>query len=603
MPCAYHGRWLHVQLDPLGAIPRELPEEVLRRFLGGVGLGTWLLLHLEAWRHEALEPQAPLALVFSPLVGSPLTTSAKFALMSRSPLTGRINDSLSSSHFALAGKRTGYDALVITGQASELSVLVIDPVGVRLLPAAELAGLSCHETQQHLQARLGPEYALAVIGPAGEAQVPFATVSNQGRHAGRGGAGAVLGAKRLKAVAVAGASRVCWAHPEQMATLARQLAARSLGPETAKYRQLGTLANLSVFNRLGVLPARNFQESSFAGAERLSAEQLRLQEHPHQRESCHACTIGCEHRYLSPGEEQTVRLEYESAYALGPLCGVEDPQAVLQAVQACDQLGLDTISTGATVAFAMECAQRGWLDEPWLRFGSGEAVLRAIRLLVQRRGVGKLLALGTRRMAQSLGPQALAIAPQVKGLELPGYDPRRLRATALGLAVNARGADHNRSSTYEVDFSPLARLPDPLLVREAIAREDRAAVLDSLILCKFLRGVFEDFYAEAAELLWSATGWAVSAAELRATARRIVTARKLFNIRCGWTPEEDSLPQRLLDGLESKLRQDGLADRDRFDCLRRLYYQQRGWTPEGWVPLAQLQALGLADCGCLAGAG
>ncbi len=602
MPYAYHGRWLHVRLHPLEATPCRLPEDVLRRFVGGVGLGTWLLLHLEAWQHEALEAEAPLALVFSPLVGSPLTTSAKFAVVSRSPLTGRINDSLSSSHFALAGKRTGYDALVLTGQAPELSILVIDSAGTRLMPAEELAGLSCRETQQRLRALLGPEYALAVIGPAGEAQVPFATMSNEGRHAGRGGAGAVLGAKRIKAVAVAGSQRVAWAHPRQMADLARKLAARSLGPETAKYRQLGTLANVSVFNRLEVLPARNFQQSSFAGAGRLSVERLRQQEHPHQRESCHACTIGCEHRYLPPGQEQSVRLEYETVYALGALCGVDDPRAVLQAAQACDQLGLDTISTGATVAFAMECVQRGWLNEPWLQFGSGEAVLRAIGLLVQRRGVGRLLALGTRGMAQQLGPQALAIAPQVKGLELPGYDPRRLRAMALALAVNARGADHNRSSAYEVDFSPQARLPDPLLVQEAVAREDRAAVLDSLILCKFLRGVFRDFYAEAAELLWAATGWAVSASQLRNTARRIVTARKLFNIRCGWTPEEDTLPERLLSEPPSKGHHSPQLGRKQLDFLRQLYYQQRGWTPEGWIPLEQLQALQLADYGCCIGA-
>ncbi len=593
MPYGYHGRWLHVQLQPLQATEQQLPEEVLRRFLGGVGLGTWLLLHLEAWRHEALTPQAPLAFVFSPLVGSPLTTSAKFAVVSRSPLTGRINDSLSSSRFALAGKRTGYDALVVTGQAPELSVLVLDSGGVRLLPAGDLAGLSCSATQARLQQRLGPEFAVAVIGPAGEAQVPFATISHEGRHAGRGGAGAVLGAKRLKAVAVHGDRHVRWAHPEQMAALAQELAARSLGPETAKYRQLGTLANVSVFNRLEVLPARNFQESSLPGAERLSVEQLRQDELPHERESCWACTIGCEHRYQPPGSTGSVRLEYESVYALGAMCGVEDPQAVLRAAQACDEAGLDTISTGATLAFAMECVQRGWLDEPWLRFGSAEALHRAIHLLVTGHGVGKLLALGSRRMARQLGPQALAIAPQVKGLELPGYDLRRLPAAALGLAVNSRGADHNRSSTYEVDFATDAPQGDEQLVRQAIAREDQAAVMDSLILCKFLRGVFRDFYREAARMLWVATGWNLSAAALRTTARRIVTARRLFNILCGWQPQEDELPPRVFQPAASAANPSAHLDRRRFERLRRLYYHQRGWTSEGWVPLEQLQQLGL----------
>jgi aldehyde:ferredoxin oxidoreductase len=260
------------------------------------------------------------------------------------------------------------------------------------------------------------------------------------------------------------------------------------------------------------------------------------------------------------------------------LCGVRDADAVLHATKACDELGIDTISTGATIAFAMECVERGWLDEPWLTFGSGAALLRAIELVGRREGVGQLLAEGSRRAAEAIGQGSLAIAPQVKGLEIPGYEPRALQTMALGFAVGARGADHNRSGAYEVDFSDRVDRRRVTLdaVRHAIDTEDKAAIMDSLILCKFLRGVFEDFYAEAAEMLRLVTGWDVSAGELRDTARRIVGAKRRFNILAGWTVEEDTLPDRFLD---QPLPNDPAAAISR-QQLRELvaeYHRQRGW--------------------------
>ncbi len=221
---------------------------------------------------------------------------------------------------------------------------------------------------------------------------------------------------------------------------------------------------------------------------------------------------------------------------------------MLRAVQRCDELGLDTISTGATIAFAMECVERGWLDEPWLTFGSGDALLRAIELIGSREGLGNLLAEGSRRAAEAIGHDSISIAPQVKGLEIPGYEPRALQTMALGFAVGARGADHNRSGAYEVDFSDKVdrRRVTPDDVRHAIETEDKAALMDSLIICKFLRGVFDDFHVETAAMLRSVTGWEVSADELRETARRIVAAKQEFNVLAGWTAAEDTLPDRFV---------------------------------------------------------
>ena len=255
---------------------------------------------------------------------------------------------------------------------------------------------------------------------------------------------------------------------------------------------------------------------------------------------------------------------------------MSDSDAVLRATQRCDELGLDTISAGGTIAFAMECVERGWLNEPWLKFGDGEALLRAIELIGSREGIGDLLAEGSRQAAQHIGHNSLAIAPQVKGLEIPGYEPRALQTMALGFAVGARGADHNRSGAYEVDFSEKVDRRNVSIeaVRHAIETEDKAALMDSMILCKFLRGVFTDFHAEAAEMLNLVTGWSVTPGELRETARRIVSAKRQFNLLAGWTPAEDTLPERFLN---TPLPNDPAASlsRERLDALVAEYHRQR----------------------------
>jgi len=575
-PFGYHGCYLRIDATN-GSVERvPIPEATLRQFIGGIGLGAWLLLEESPSVLEPLAPEAPLAFVFSPLVGSPLTTSAKFAVVSHSPLTGRINDSLASSGFAIAGKRCGCDAMVIVGKAPELSALIVDDGQVRIERASDLRGATCGVAEATLKARLGPSYQVASIGPAGERAVRYATISHDGRHAGRGGSGAVLGSKNLKAIAVRGTQRCDWAKPRELTEYSKALSARSFGPATAKYRELGTASNLLTFNRLGVLPTRNFQSGTFDAAMAISPEEIR-QTHSRTRASCVACTIGCEHIYAQ-GDEPGVRLEYESLFALGPLCGVGDANAVLRAARLCDDVGIDTISAGGTIAFAMECVERGLMDEPWLSFGSGEAVVRAIELISCRQGVGDLLAEGSRRAAQTIGHDSIAFAPQVKGLEIPGYEPRGLQTMALGFAVGGRGADHNRSGAYEVDFSEKVdrRHATVDAVGYAIETEDKAALMDSLVLCKFLRGVFEDFYSEAADMLRLVTGWDATADELREAARRIIATKRQFNLLACWTLDEDTLPSRFL---ENPLENDTAATltRERLDSLVREYHRQRGW--------------------------
>jgi aldehyde:ferredoxin oxidoreductase len=593
-PGGYFGRYLHIDVSGtrVTSSVRPLPAEALRRFVGGSGLGAYLLLREQAPALDPLGPAAPLAFVFSPLVGSPLTTSAKFAVVSRSPLTGRYNDALAGSSFAISGKRTGYDALVVRGRAGGLSVLAVDDRTVRLIPAPELRGCAPDVTEQKVRERLGGDYQVAAIGPAGECLVRYATISHGGRHAGRGGSGAVLGAKRIKAVAVRGQQIPPWADPPALARQAQQLAERSLGAATAKYRELGTAANLLAMNRLQALPTRNFGQASFAGAAQLAPEAMAARHVA--RASCHACTIGCQHLYAT-ATGRRVRLEYENLFALGSLCGISDPDAVLEASLLCDELGIDTISAGGTIGFAMECVERGLLRIAWLRFGVPRALLRALEQIGSRTGVGELLAEGSRRMALRLGPDAGRFACHVKGLEVPGYEPRTMQTMALGFAVGSRGADHNRSGAYEVDFSTRVdrRRAGATAVAAAIETEDRAALIDSLILCKFLRGTLGNFYTEAARMLQHVTGWDVTPAELRQTARRIVAARKLFNLRAGWTPAEDTLPDRFLD--EALADDPARLTRPQLATLVRAYNLARGWTAEGWPDRSSLQRLQLED--------
>jgi aldehyde:ferredoxin oxidoreductase len=590
----YHGRYLRIDVSRCTVVWVPLSEIVLRRFLGGVGLGTWLL-HRECPSDvDPLAPEAALIFCFSPLVGTPLTTSAKFAVVAKSPLTLRLNDALSSSHFALAGKRTGADALVIVGACESPSVLVIDDGVIRLEPAGDLWGQTSDATTVALQERFGPEYHSAVIGPAGEQCVRYATISHANRHAGRGGLGAVMGAKRLKAIVVRGSQRVSVADPAGVVAAARDLSQRSFGPATAKYRELGTVANLLTFNRLHALSTRNFQQGQFAEAEALSGESLNEARRV-ARNSCAACTIGCEHIYAASDGE--VRLEYESLFALGPLCGIADRDIVLRAARLCDRLGMDTISTGATIAFAMECTERGLLPADGPRFGDGDMLLSLLPRIARREPeLGDLLAEGSRRAAEKIGGDAPDFAPHVKGLELPGYEPRALQTMALGFAVGSRGADHNRSGAYEIDFSPRGdRLHgSPAAAALAVETEDRAALIDSLILCKFLRGVFTDLYAESAAMLRRVTGWDVTADELRTVARRIVAMKKLYNQREGWTAAEDTLPKRFLrEGLPVGAGAEAALPRERLAAMIAAYYAARGWDTDGRVPLALVDELNL----------
>ena len=638
----YHGRILVVDLTSQQARYEPLEEAVLRAFIGGIGLGTCLLYRFCPPGADPLGPENPLIVVGSPLVGTRLTTSSKFAVLAKSPLTGFIGDSLSSSFMATELKGLGSDAVVLTGRCETPTLLFLDGGDVRFLPADHLLGLSTFDTEARVKEELGDRrIRVACIGPAGERLVRYASIANDGgRQAGRTGPGAVMGSKNLKAMAVRGRAQTPVHDPSRLDEIGDALTKKSLGPATEKYRVLGTMANVAVFNRLGTLPTRNFQQTTFEGAEQVSGEVL-FTAHRVKDAHCANCTIGCEKILVTKdgGPETKGRMEYETLFALGPLLGISDPNTIIRAVRLCDELGMDTISAGVTIAWAMECAERGvdlgqtvGVDQPvganqllrdvsslpprpstgsgrtggairmdgamGLRFGDSEAVLRVLNLIGRREGVGDLLAEGTRRASAVVGQGSEAWAMHVKGLEMPGYEPRSLKTMALGLAVSTRGACHNRSSAYEADFSSRVDRLKADDARGAIAMqsEDFESVLDSLIWCKFLRKAFDDFWAESAEVYERVTGWPITPDELRRAGKRISTLKKLFNIREGWTRADDTLPPRALqeklaDGVAAGL---GLTPEE-LDLMIASYYRARGWAEDGAVPEAKLRELGLAE--------
>jgi len=600
----YHNKALHINLttEQIQEIPIE--NEILKLIIGGTGLATYLLYKFCPTNTEPFGPSNPLIFASSPLVGTKLTTSSKFAIATKSPLTGFIGDSLSSSYMALELKKTGYDAIVITGKRERLTLLSIENTVVKFIDAQQLTKKTTSQTEHLVKDIVGRKFSVSSIGPAGENLVRFASIANDGgRQAGRTGVGAVMGSKNIKAIAIHGTHKIKIHDRTSLNGIREKLQAKSLGPATEKYRTLGTMSNLSVFNRLDILPSYNFQQTKFNNIEPITAEQTELT-HKLGSAHCASCTIGCEKIFASTTKSGSIiksRLEYETAYALGPLIGINNPDTLIQSSNLCDQLGLDTISTGATIAWAMESYERGVFslsdtDGLELNFGNEEVVPNLIRMIAAQKGIGNLLSQGSKRSSQKIGKASESWAMHVKGLEMPGYDPRKLKTMALGLAVSTRGACHNRSSAYEADFSSFSNDDSTNIDKGLITKkgEDYSAVMDSLIWCKFVRKAFDDFYDESANIYSLITGFDCSSKHLEESGERINNLKKLFNIREGWQNFHDTLPSRIFESSNTnESNQNNNLTREELNTMISSYYKARGWTKTGTIPKSKIQELSL----------
>ena len=590
----YNGKFLLIDATTQNSSDVYFDEDVLRDYIGGTGLATWLLYKYCPRKVDPFDPENPIIFCTSPLVGTKVTTSSKFAVVSKSPLTGLVGDSMSSSFLATELKATGYDALVIKGSVPVWKFLVITENGVVFENAENLLGLSTIETEDLLKKSYGDDYRVATIGPAGENLVRFATISNDGgRQAGRTGVGAVMGSKKIKALCFKGNLSTNSFNESALSTKRKELSIKSIGNATEKYRVIGTMANTSVFNRLNVLPSSNFRKGKIENIEVFEAESI-YQDLEVKQAHCANCTIGCEKIVEIPGSKRdSTRLEYQSVFAMGPLVGSSNRKDMLENVQYCDQMGLDTISAGATVAWYLECKEKELTGEDDINLTTPGVVSSVLKKIVHREGIGDLLAEGVSRASKVLASgTGEKFAMHVKGLEMPGYEPRSLKTMALALAVSTKGACHNRASAYEKDFEEVDNRLDPLVTKGGLVAdsEDYSAVMDSLIWCKFIRKVFDDFYEDSAELLNDVTGWDVSASELKKTGERINNIKKLFNIREGWDKSSDTLPHRILN--EPLDNGDKLSFED-LEIMISSYYIARGWTKSGRIPESKIRELRL----------
>ncbi|MFH0915742.1 MAG: aldehyde ferredoxin oxidoreductase family protein, partial [bacterium] len=508
-------RGLRVDLSGGSAAREELPAEVRGAVLGGRGLGAYLLLSERAYQVDPLGPRNPLVFAPGPLTGTAAPSAARYSLSSRSPLTGTIFDGNSGGGFGVALRRLGLDYLAVTGACREPSYVFVGDQGTSLLPADELWGLDVPATLARLR-KLHGRCEAAVIGPAGERAVLFASVANnRGRQIGRGGLGAVMGAKLLKAVVVGarGGSPPLVADKrgfDLVVSEARTLL--SANPITSQaLPEFGTAVLMNVLDQVGALPTRNFRASRFELAELISGEALRA-DFAQKGAPCRGCFIGCSRRMRSAGGASQGP-EYEGLWALGADCGIGDLGAVVEANHACNRLGLDTITMGATIACAMELTEEGVL-KGGPRFGDPAALLELVSATAYRRGLGDELAEGSRRFAARHGRPDLAM--QVKGLELPAFDPRGMTGQGLAFATSNRGACHGRANMLGPEIFGVPELVDRFAVHGKagilIHLQNLNAVLDSLLECKFAAYVLkEDHFAR---LLSAVTGETVETPEL-----------------------------------------------------------------------------------------
>ena len=596
----YNNKVLIIDVSSKSWEWEDLAEDVVRNFIGGSGLGAYLLYKHCPTGVDPLSHANPLIFCASPLVGSRLTTTSKFAVVSKSPQTGFIGDSLSSSSIALSIKGVGADAVVITGASKEWVSLVVDKTGVRFNEASNLLGTTTSVTERSLTDTLGRGYDTACIGPAGENLVRFASISNDGgRQAGRTGNGAVMGSKKIKAISFKGHTKVPSFNEKALSKIRIDLNHKSLGAATEKYRTLGTMANLSVFERLKILPTGNFRNQSNTDFQNISGEAIHAEEKV-STSHCANCTIGCEKLVTIPNSgSKKVRLEYQSLFAMGPLVGISDRETILKSSKFCDEAGMDTISAGSTCAWFMECMQKGLIPESWLKLlpkydDEEDFFAQLLTSIAERSGIGDILAEGSARVSEEIGLGSDEFAMHVKGLEMPGYEPRSLHTMALALAVSTRGACHNRSSAYEYDFSSDSNgYEQSSRGRMVVEGEDYSAVMDSLIWCKFVRRVFDNFYDESAEILNNITGWDIDPKQLAQCGERINNLKKQFNIREGWNRSHDNLPKRIFsDPLINGEKVSSISESE-LDNMIEYYYDARGWTSDGIIPPEKLVSLGI----------
>ncbi len=600
---SYHNRYLRIDLGAKSWSTFSLPDSVLKKYVGGKGVGAYLLTQYQDPRAEPFDPANPLIFVAGPLTGT-RAPSMRSLTVFQSPLTRLFTDSHFGGFFGQQIKYAGYDGVLIAGRAARPTYLEINHDQVAFKDAIALWGVDTYQTYE----RLRPDYPekewrIACIGPAGENRVHFAVIDcDPHRQAGRGGGGAVMGAKNLKAIVVRGTKPVEVADPGLFREyLKGTLADMKDNDYIVGFRVGGTAASIPWADEEGLLPTRNFQRGSFEHAAELG-DAAQREKYWDKDVACAACPIACtklgtlkEGRFAGMAGDS---LEYESAAMLGANLEVGKTDEAVCLGLTCDLLGLDTISAGAVLSFACEAVEKGLLEAD-LRFGDVDSLTAMLNDISARQGVGDMLADGVRAAAARIGAGSDSFAIHVKGLELPAWGPRGVPAMGLAYMTADRGGCHQRAFPilYEAGGETwkgqsYERLSLDGKAQLLVEIQNRLAGLDTFVTCDFARyGISDEAYLD---LLAAGTGRRMDLDELYRTGERIWNLTRLFNLRAGMTREDEDLPRRFKD----EPLPDGPAAGHRFseiDIQRLLadYYAARGWDENGVPTQETLKALGV----------
>jgi aldehyde:ferredoxin oxidoreductase len=569
-----------------------LNMEMARLFIGGRGLGARLLWELVGPEVDPLSPENVLIFTNGPLTGTGYQTSNRFSVTTKSPLTGTVLDANSGGFWGMQFKKTGYDVMIVRGKSEKPVWIEIKNGAIAFHDASELWGMRVFALTEKLGQDNNRRNVLC-IGPAGENLSRMAAIMNDRERAlARGGPGAVMGSKNLKAIVVEGRERPVIEDTDRFKFMlyeTRKLLAAS--PLTSQaLPEFGTAVLMNIMNNVGALATRNHQQTQFEGAESISGEEL-AEKYLVKNSACWACPIGCT-RISKTEKVEGEGPEFESAWAFGAQCGIDDLPAIIEANTLCNDLGLDTISVGSTIACAMELSEKGYLDSD-LRFGRADMLAPAIEATAHRRDIGADLADGSLRLAAKYHHPELSMS--AKGMEMPAYDPRGLQGQGLLYATSNRGGCHMRGNMIGLEVLGLPKLVDRFQVQGksafVILNQNSNAAIDSLVICKFTNmGVGDEYFAR---VLSAVTGVQYATTEMIKVGERVWNLERLYNNREGFTAKDDTLPPRLLNEAPVDGPSQGWVSN--LAPMLKEYYRTRGWDENGVPTRKKLVELGLAD--------
>lgn len=593
----YAGKMMQVNLTESNIMIETLKKGFTSQYLGGKGFGVKILIEKTTPKTGPYDPANLLIFATGPVNGTTLSGAAKFCAVFKSPLTGIWGESQCGGHFAPQLKFAGYDMVIIQGKSEKPVYIAIEDEKIEIRDATHLWGKDTFETEKIIKRDHSKKFQVLSIGPAGENLVKYACISHvRGRQFGRCGAGAVMGSKKLKAVAVRGSGSVEVARPEELEEFKKRLNEK-IRERLKSLMEYGTPALMALPNTTGTLPTRNWTEGEFEGFEEINAEAMKRKIMKRSK-ACYACTVGCgKISKVETGPYAGTEVEgpeYETLFSLGSLCGNDNIESIAKANEICDRLGMDTISAGNVLAFAMECYKRRLITQKdtqgiELTFGNHEAMIATLKKIAYRKNLGNILAEGVKKAAETIGKGAEKFAVHVKSLEPPGYDPRGLKGVALAYAVSCRGACHLRHMSYRPNLTgyhpfkegKIDRLSYKGQAEMVKEQEDFYTLIDAMVLCKFvcLPTIGPILWEELTKLYSIITGIEVGRKELVTVADRINNLIRSFNAREGINRKDDALPERFVkEPIKGQI-----VKGDKLSIMLDEYYELRGWNREGML--------------------